>query len=353
MTYLEAVIARCQNTATEDQLREYIQQTDKIIFRVYKKRFPFQMKKDPITGISEVKTSIPCDYNTFAEKCWALMEEKGLLRRICAYSFPEDKYLSGYIKTAFEHQLQDYVYDQLPGFNTRIRQLNRVMSRFSRKEIINQDIFWTILGFRPEQKKLLSNSKELDQLRKHAAKLKLPECHYPQDSDTDRGIQISDDEMESFLKSLLEAMGGQLRHNNLIRLIVKLYCLFPVTFVSTFNSKNDEDEEQSEDFDYKNNPETPDIYLSMDLIQTARQINQVWESRWKCIFLLKYVYEHKQIFIAKKLGISNASVSQLVNRIETAFAELHLEKQWDIEEYKEFMKLLKKLILEGPNPCPT
>ncbi|MEW6259425.1 MAG: hypothetical protein AB1547_05910 [Thermodesulfobacteriota bacterium] len=350
MGYLEAVIAICQHTATEDQWSEFLRQTDKVIFSVYRRRIRISTdENDLCVGTSSNAISFHIDFNTFSESCWELMTKKGLLKRICSQTFSEDKYLFRYVITAFENLLHDRIYNITPGLRTRIKQLDRLMSKCAKREEIGKQIFWVRIEPPPDQDSIVDQLVESVSLRLQAARLKLPEARYPDSENANRGMRINESEMEDFLKSLLNAMGGRFRRNSLIQLIAKCYGLFPPFRELTVSSSDDEPNDS--DVGYTCWPS--DIWVSMELQKSAHDVIDQWTEIWKCVFVLKYVYGYKQTMIAEKLGKSNASISNLMKKIEESLKKIQTEKQWAPEEFNMFITIFETELLEGPGPCPS
>ena len=209
-------------------INNYVDTMDKLMASVYITRYGDLRQSQPANGFLRV------GFDVFRNYCWEELEDNSLALKFADVSFVNDVHLFGYIRKTFENLLQDKIYKFTPGFQTRMKQVGRVLKANVLDACKKLCRCWKLREFRDVSTKPAN----LDQLLIISRPLSLPELHIPKKPGTKRGPSIYDKEMEEYLLSLLKGAGGMTTQADLRSFMTIQYGLHPVRRVSLSSSED-------------------------------------------------------------------------------------------------------------------
>ena len=213
-------------------IEKYVTTMDKIMGEAYKSRHI-----NP--------RSLQNDFEGFRNFCWEKLEDNNLVYKFADKTFENDIHLTRHIRKAFGNILRDRIYELSPGFRTRMKQVNKVLSPYCICSCKESCHCWKLKEFRSVALK----PADLGQLQDASRSLLLPQLRIPKMPGSKRGPSIKDKEMEEYLISLLRGAGGMTTRNDLLSFIRIEYGLFPIKQVipSTKDDESDREKDSIED----------------------------------------------------------------------------------------------------------
>ncbi|OQY09389.1 MAG: hypothetical protein B6I30_09925 [Desulfobacteraceae bacterium 4572_187] len=187
-------------------INRYVDTMDKLMENVYKTRYGGLFHTQPGNGFLRV------DFDVFRDDCWEELEENSLIFKFSNATFENDRHFFGYIKKAFENFLQEKIYKLAPGFQTRMKQVGRVLKPNVLNACKKLCRCWKLREFRD----VSTQPATLVRLLDISKRLSSPKLHIPRKPGSKRGPSIYDKEMEAYLLSLLKGAGGinEEKHGN-------------------------------------------------------------------------------------------------------------------------------------------
>ena len=312
----------------------YVQEMDRIIRGVYFSRY----------RSLEPKISTAVNFETFANRCWDRLEDEGGLQGIQLYSFRNDKHLSRYLFVYFQQILQELIYRQSPGLETRVRQIRILMKRFCVIKKIQKKRFWHMNTWNGYPHAETNTEAELNKLEATLDHLQPPEAVYPRRADSRYGMEILGNQMEAYLKALFLEAGGIISENALIAFIARYYHIIPSVVEESLDAT---DSSASTEISADDKEEDifsaiiSDGFLFVEMRDAVKKFVGVLTDRQKAIFKLIYADEKNQTAAARMLGISNAAMSNEVKKLNTILSDFVSRNTFQIAEFEQFMEVCK------------
>jgi RNA polymerase sigma factor (sigma-70 family) len=321
----------------------YVQQIDRIIRNVYKRRF----------GSLKPLISTAVDFEIFANHCWDKLEDEGGLKLLQLKTFNGDEHLRRYIIIYFQRILQNLIYQQAPGLETRVRQIRNLLKEFCVVKKINKKRFWYAKTWNGGTHADLSTDDmntdlELIKLKATLDRLHPPDAIYPRQADSKYGIEIPENQMKVYLEKLFHEAGNIISENALISLIAGYYLTKPSEVeqkqIDTDSSaSNEEPADETEEDIFS--AIISDGFLFVAMRNAVRSFFGLLTDRQKTIFKLIYADGLRQTDAAKKLGVSNATISNDEKRIEKILTDSINNNSFQFAEAEQFMEVCKVEII--------
>ena len=303
-------------------------------------------------GIMNVDSVITED--DFLNLCWDMVEGSDdnedrlidkLQLKLQDTEFPDDNRLKGYLRKTFERLFLDKIYGIFPDFQTRIKQVSRVMKQLCiktiGKESSSRGDIWQLKDHDDAV-----NIPTLDQLKEYTSKIAMPEITYPKSEDARRGASIKDDDMKNYIVEIFRATGGAIYKKDIDRLISHRFCMdqiSPSKSDSANRSDGNSGKADREGSGYA--PSSTDTVMPpCCYIIMAEQCIKTMDEQMKEILYYIYVKELDQGVVAKKIGKSESSVTKIKQKVEKHISD-YIQNDSSEFSYQE-CKILFKLIIE-------
>lgn len=210
------------------------------------------------------------DLEGFRNLCWEKLEDNNLAYKFADMSFENDIHLIRYIRKAFGNILRDRIDELSPGFRTRMKQVNKVLSPHCLNTCKDLCKCWKLKEFR----RIALKPADLGQLQDASCSVSLPKLRIPKMPDSKRGPSIKDKEMELYLISLLKEAGGMTTRNDLLSFIRIEYGLFPIKQVipSIRDDESGRDKDSIEDQITRLTIRSGSILMGADHALMAREL---------------------------------------------------------------------------------
>jgi predicted DNA-binding protein YlxM (UPF0122 family) len=312
----------------------YVQEIDRIIKNVYFSRYKSL----------EPKISPSVNFETFANQCWDRLEDEGGLQSLQTRTFRDDAHLCRYIKIYFQQNLQELIYQQTPGKETRVRQIRILMKRFCVIKKIQKKRFWHMNTWNGYPHAEMNTEAELNKLEATLDRLRPPEAVYPKRADSRYGMEIPGNQMEAYLKALFLEAGGIISENALIAFIARYYHIIPSVVEESLDATDSSaateisaDDKEEDIF----SAIISDGFLFVEMRDAVKKFVGILTDRQKAIFKLIYADEKNQTAAARMLGISNAAMSNEVKKLNTILSDFVSRNMFQIAEFEQFMEVCK------------
>lgn len=291
----------------------------------------------------------------FVNLCWDLVEgkddnDKRLIDFLITLEFPDDNRLISYIKKTFENLFLDYLNIKNPGFQTRKKQVSRVMQalciKIRGKKSADKGDLWLLKGYDSK----IAQAAEFDQLKEAASQIAMPDITYPKSEDSQRGASIKDKDMKNYMLYIFRAAGGAVYEKELDKLIAYLFGLKALnSSISEFGSSNSGDSGDSVDYQalLDNIPISTDLVMAPSCYTImAQQCIDSMDEDTKEILYFSYVQDLDLETIGKKIGESIAGVSKMRQKAEKQIIDYIKNSPSDFsrEEAEILIKLIEELI---------
>jgi len=267
---------QCRCVGGEYDVEFYIDSMDRIMKSVF---LTFR------GGLSAIQGS-GLDEASFMELCWEALEKGRLLLRLCDLTFENDTHLVRYIRKVFENLLREKAETFKPGFRARKKQVERVLKQRCLSSCRRFCGCWKLEEFRHIPCAA-------------GAALRVPRAVPPR-SPGSRSAAIKDRDMAEYLTSLLEAVGGMARHEDVLSHVVQVFHLYAVRTVALPASRNGAEM-----------PLEDDTLLSPDHELMAREL---LEGMQPAMIDLHYCRVVKELTIAETARFMGCSTGTVYNR---------------------------------------
>jgi len=303
-------------------------------------------------GIMNVDSVITED--DFLNLCWDMVEGSDddedrlidkLQLKLQDTEFPDDNRLKGYLRKTFERLFLDKLYGIFPDFQSRIKQVSRVMKplciKTRGKESSSRGDIWQLKDYDDAV-----NIPTLDQLKEYTSKIAMPDITYPKSEDGQRGASIKDDDMKNYMVELFRAAGGAIYKKDIDSLISHLFCMDQISpSKSECSNRSDGDHGKADQEDPVHDPfSTEAVMSSCCYIIMAEQCIKTMDEQMKEILYYIYVKELDQGVVAKKIGKSAGSITKIKQKSEKHIID-YIQNDSSEFSYHE-SKILFKLIIE-------
>jgi hypothetical protein len=312
----------------------YVQEIDRIIRSVYFSRY----------RSLEPKNSTAVNFESFANRCWDRLEDEGGLQGIQLKTFHDDKHLSRYIFIYFQQILQELIYRQAPGMETRVRQIRTLVKRFCVIKKIQRKRFWHIKTWNGDLHADMNTESEQIKLQATLDRLRPPEAVYPRRADSRYGKEIPGDQMDAYLRALFLEAGGIISENALIAFIARHYHIIPSVVEESLDvtdssaaTETSADDKEEDVF----SAIVSDGFLFVEMRDAVKKFVGNLTDRQKAIFKLIYADEKNQTVAAQMLGISNAAMSKEVKKLNMILSDFVGLNTFQIAEFEQFMEVCK------------
>ncbi|MBF0243442.1 MAG: hypothetical protein HQK64_13335 [Desulfamplus sp.] len=290
----------------------------------------------------------------FINQCWDLLEgeddnDKRLIDMLQNLEFKDDNSLKSYIKKAFENLFLDSLNKISPEFQTRQKQVSRVMQKLCVKirgnNFSSKGELWQLKEYQSSSCQTMT----LEELKMAASNFKIPAITYPKSEDAQRGGSIKDEDMQNYMVQIFCAAGGAIYKKDIDGLIAHLFCSNQMNLSTSdgYGNQNYEDRE--------NYGKSVDILSSKDLVMPsfcytaiAQQTIDTMDREMRDIIYLIYVKEVDQGQVAKIVEKSEGYVSKIKQKIQKHITDYikNGSYQFSYQEGKIIFRLILELIAE-------
>lgn len=340
-------------------INKYISAVDKIIQGVYINRYryivypkkmhdkpgrvdsekvPMTLEFDTANGFSVV------NFETFQNVCWDELEEKNLLSRLGTLTFNNDGSLCRHIQITFENILQKMIFDLEPGFETRKKQVHRVLKACCIEVRDNNRRYWKLNDLELSDPEPAS----LEKLLLLSQSFATPKIRIPKPG-SKFGPSIKDIDMREYLLNILKAAGGMAAYNDILSLVkerlgIKTINEISITFQQGSENKKEDNAEGRKITRLVFNEKAS--LLGPDYILMANEIVQCMDAELKTIYHKRYIQEKTLEAIAKDM---HSDTTSIFNKIEEMKEYLRnyfktTEKPAYIEEQRAVLEVVSSLI---------
>lgn len=313
-------------------LEKYVRIIDNVAVRVYKSRYreigievdrklshPEEVIRNQ-TEQAEFKLrdgTLLVNFEIFRNLCWDRLETPEFQGFLSDFSAPDDGFLISYISKSFEHLLQRKIDELTPGFETRKKQIGRVLKPECLKSCRTLCQCWKL----KRHKGISLKPATEQQLRDTALTKELPQLQFPKPG-SKYGPRIKDNEMRQYLADVLQKAGGMTTKNNMISFIAGQYDFKTIKeLIPTPEGENDNEFPSGPGSGYiaKTALYKEYVFVSYDQMIMARELIKSMNQEEKEIVYLRFVKEKKFKEISDKMGYSTASAHNAVSNIVAHF----------------------------------
>lgn len=163
------------------------------------------------------------DLESFMDFCWEKLENGKLVLKLCDLTFENDIHFKRYVRKVFENLLREKTTALSPGFRARKKQVERVLKRECVPMCRKMCGCWKLSEFRTEN----CAPADAGLLMDSAASIPIPELKPPGNPEQ-RAPSMRDKEMARYLVTLLRAVGGMARHEDVLTLVSRQFNLYPI-----------------------------------------------------------------------------------------------------------------------------
>jgi hypothetical protein len=338
---------------------KYISTIDEIIRRVYNNRYKGVLsagdleEKRSNPGSKRLQVTVSTDstrgfsvvnFETFENVCWDELEENSLLSRLGTFTFNDDGSLYRHIQVTFENILQKMIFDLEPGFETRKKQVYRVLKASCIEVRRNNRRYWKLgdleLGD-PEPaslEKLLLISQSFANPKIRISK---PGSRI--------GPSIKDIDMKEYLLNILKVAGGMAAYNDILSLVKIRLGIKTINEILVRLQNDSEGKEGGNAEERKVTRlvfEKPGYLLGADYILMANEIVQYMNAELKSIYYQRFIQEKKLEAIAKDMHSDTTSVFNKIEKLKDYLRRYFRspDHQAITEEQKAVIELVSVLI---------
>jgi hypothetical protein len=320
-------------------INNYVDTMDKLMANIYKTRYGGLFHTQPMNGFLQV------GFDVFRNYCWEELEDKSLIFKFSDATFLNDGHLFGYIRKTFENLLKDKIYKFTPGFQTRMKQVARVLKPNVLDACKKLCRCWKLLEFRDASIRPANLGKLLD----ISKPLSLPKLHIPKKPGSERGPSIYDKEMEEYLLSLLKGAGGMTTQADLRSFITIQYGLHPFRRVSLPAREHaDVKQESEEDHLSRIACGTGDVLLGSDHCVMAKELIAGMTPEMKEVYYHRIVDGRTFEETAREMKKSTGTIHGIEAGYKENFQHYFRDSDTDVvpEEETGIIDLVSGLILE-------
>ncbi|MGD9976011.1 MAG: hypothetical protein AB7S77_23375 [Desulfatirhabdiaceae bacterium] len=318
----------------------YIQEIDCLIRTVYYRRY----------GSLNPDISTFVDFETFANLCWDRLEAGSGLQKLQTLTFSSDQHLRRYLTINFQQILQEMIYQQSPGLETRVRQLRSILKEFCTIKKINFKRFWHLNAWDGTPPANMNTDQEIIKLEATLDQVRPPDATYFRHEDKRHGLEISKGQMDAYLRAIFDLSGGVLSENALIAFIARFYHIVPSVVVEHTDTGADSNSLENMADDTGDDPVEgliDDGFLVVEMQDAVKQFVGMLTMRQKAIFKLIYADEVNQGAAAKMLAISNATLSNEVKKIHAILMDMVTRNTFQPVEFERFITVCKLAVISS------
>ena len=321
-------------------IEQYLNKMYDLIKKAYKNRYRALHTTEYGGGLLHV------EFEEFLNYCFEELEDNNLISKFANVSCKNDSLLCRYIKKTFENLLQGKISKFTPGFQTRMKQVNRVLEPKVVNSCMKLCKCWKLLEFINVTLELA----DLDQLLDKSQSLPLPKLHQPKKSNLKRGPFIYDKDMEEYLISLLKGAGGMTTMHNLRLFIKTRYDLQTVRrkYPSSRNYNTRGEKEDSFEKQIERLPcQKGELLLSLDHILIAEELAAGLDPEMKEVYFLRIIEEKTIEKTADKMKKSVGTIHNIEKKYKDNIYDFFLDSGMGIlpEERAGIMDIVSDLIL--------
>ncbi|MGD9733141.1 MAG: hypothetical protein AB7U45_13255 [Desulfamplus sp.] len=302
-------------------------------------------------GIMNVDAIITED--DFLNLCWDMVEgsdnnEHRLIDKLKDISFPDDNRLKGYLRKTFETLLIDLLHKKNPGFQTRKKQLNRVLKPLCVKrkghDSRSKGDLWQLKNY--ESHTVVPP--DSDELKKYSSEIAMPEISYRKSEDAQRGSSIKDDDMKAYLLKIFDKAGGAIYEKDLDALLNHIFGFHTISFINDHTDSNVKNNYREYMINIRD--EFSDFVIASNCYRSiAEKCLDTMDEELKQMVYYLYVKGMDQGKTAKKMVKSSSSITgmkdSLVRHIKGCIEKSSSEILY--EEGEIIFELIKELINEN------
>jgi hypothetical protein len=338
---------------------KYVDAIDGIIVRVYKNRYrgisgaknvgeklggPDSKKLSGSTGFAAIADFSAVNFETFQNVCWDELEENNLFSKLASLTFNDDAHLYKHIQVAFENILEKMIFDLTPGFETRKKQVYRVLKTCCNEIRENNRRHWKLKGVEFTDAEPAS----LRELLLISQSFSTPKIHISR-AGSKYGPSIKDIDMKEYLLNILNAAGGMAAYNDILSLVkerlgIKTMKETLVTFQGRGENESEGNTEEKIISRLAINKKEP--LLGSDHLLMAQEIVQRMDFKLKSIFYKRYIEEKKIKDIAKNMDCNTTSVFNKIEELKEYLKNYFRSsgKQASSEEQRAVVQVVCSLI---------
>lgn len=331
-----------RNNLNESDFEKYFNTVNDIIDKIVK-----------YTSCFTFNSQSTITQESFLNLCWDTLEGKGgnrdkrLIDKLLYVEFENDLSLKGYLTKTFENLLLDTINRNSPGFQSRRKQMHRVLNplciRKRGKESALRGELWILKESEAEK---TIEPPDAEQIMQYASYIQMPECRYQKSEDSGRGPTIRDMDMKNYMLSLLHATGGGIYAQDIDKIVTALFVLPSITRVTANCSDLDSSALHSDEYIFDIEAMSDDVMASICHKAVAEQMLLNMDEQMEQLIYYLYVKEMDQGQAAIKMGKSGATITNMKNSL-IHYVKSYIEKDLsDIsyEEGKIVFELIKELI---------
>ncbi|EFK94865.1 hypothetical protein LDC_3132 [sediment metagenome] len=284
------------------------------------------------------------DPDEFQERCWEKLEKDGLIRTMRDKNFSEDQELFKFLYVSFNHLLEEMINNLFPGLQTRKKQISLILKHHCDVVEYKGKSCWKL-------RKLncgLKQPSSFDKLLEVARNNRIPQLRYSKKRDNERGPGIPKKEMESFLLTILEQVGGICFRDDLIEIIKTIYNIQQVRRIelpnTSFDGKKLEACQDAWISVLESNQER--MLLGQEHIVMAGELYKSMDPRMRRIFYMLHVQGLSSTDIAQKLSLANSTITKIVKDIGLLFIK-YFSRDSDQNEILAVTQIVAHLVLRN------
>jgi len=315
-------LIRSKRAGKPYDVKLYVETMDRIMRNV------IQTFRGPFSGRSDVGI----DPESFLNACWAKLEDDNLALKLADISFENDIHLKRYIRRTFENLLREMINEFTPGLRARRKQVERVMKHKCLSTCRKICRCWKLTEFRDQ----ICTPADRERLLEAAAAFSTPQLQFPKNPDS-RSPSLKDSEMSHYLTSILRAVGGMARHEDILHLLI-----------SRFNFVTIRMDPEASGADEAGPQVEGDFLLSPDHELIAKDLVGRMTSDMKDIHYYRVVREMTIEETAKAMGKSAGTVFNREKSYQEFFAK-YFESKGEFmafEETEAIIRLVSRRVAE-------
>jgi hypothetical protein len=165
--------------------------------------------------------------------CWTKLEDENLTYKLADISFENDTHLRRYVRKVFENLLREMAGKLSPGFRARKKQVERALKQQCLSTCRQICGCWKLAEFRDKT----CTPADPGRLMKAATSIPTPELNLPKNPGS-RAPSLKDKQMAHYLKSVLHAVGGMARHEDVLLLISRQFNILTIRMKPLLSDEN-------------------------------------------------------------------------------------------------------------------
>ncbi|MBF0233094.1 MAG: hypothetical protein HQK65_08655 [Desulfamplus sp.] len=291
----------------------------------------------------------------FLMECWGRLEGTednenrlidSLQLKLNDIEFQNDKYLEAYLRKTFESLLLSLLYKKNPDFQTRKKQLNRVLNPLCVKikgaNSQSEGTLWQLKKYTDAA----VNVPTFEQLKEYVSEIPMPEIIYPKSETSQRGSSIKDADMKEYLLTLFDKAGGAIYEKQLNGLLNHIFDLNSVTFISDYGDKDGDSNYLEHMMNSREDPGNFIMYAN-DYMTVAKKCLYTMDEDIQQVIYYIFVQELSQGMVSKKIGKSDSAVSNIKKRGEKHIRTyIYKPSEFSPQEGQIILELIIELIRE-------